>query len=173
TECAGLAALYAGDLSNARALLIDAMSEHRAVDDLLGLANAMILLAGATFFLGDPAGAAVAEECLRLCEEHGATWTKCYALWAVAIHQWLAGDHRSAATTIQEAVRLQRSVHDWTGLAYFLEVLAWCAGSAEEPERTARLLGAATAVWQLSGARAFEAPPYHTVDEQAANQAHR
>jgi DNA-binding CsgD family transcriptional regulator len=130
----------------------------------------LILLSAATFFLGDPRGADAAAECLRLCDEHQAAWTKGYALWAVAIHKWSSGQHREGARLIQAAIRLQRTVRDWTGLAYYLEVLAWCTSSAGEPERAAHLLGAATAVWQLSGAKAFEAPPYQAFDERVAEQ---
>jgi predicted ATPase/DNA-binding CsgD family transcriptional regulator len=169
-ECSGLAALFRGEVPQARALLEDAVAGHRSVGDLLGVADSLILLAAATFFMDDPRGADAAAECLQLCEKHHATWTKGYALWAVAIHKWSSGQHREGARLIQTSIRLQRTVRDWTGLAYYLEVLAWCTSSAGEPERAAHLLGAATAVWQLSGAKAFEAPPYQAFDERVAEQ---
>jgi predicted ATPase/DNA-binding CsgD family transcriptional regulator len=170
-ECSGLAALFRGEVVEAAALLRQALAGHEAVGDLLGVADSLILLAGAMFFESDPGGAEVAARCLQLCEEHGATWTKCYALWAVAVHKWRAGEHRQGIVLIQQAIRLQRAVHDWTGLAYFLEVLAWCTCGAGESERAARLLGAANAVWRLSGAKVFEAPPYLAFDEQIAEVA--
>jgi hypothetical protein len=67
-----------------------------------------------------------------------------------------------------EAIRLQRAARDWTGLAYFLEALAWCTSGTGRAERAAHLLGAANAVWRLSGAKAYEAPPYQAVDDQVA-----
>ena len=169
-ECSGQAALFRGEVPEARTLFEDAVAGHRAVGDLLGLADSLILLSAATFFLGDPRGADAAAECLRLCEEHQATWTKGYALWAVAIHKWQSGEYDEGAMLIQTAIRLQRTVRDWTGLAYYLEVLAWCSSGAGEPERAARLLGAATEVWKLSGAKAFEAPPYQAFDDGIAEQ---
>jgi predicted ATPase/DNA-binding CsgD family transcriptional regulator len=170
-ESAGLAALHGGDLATARELLTTAVAAHRATGDLLGVADSLILLAGATLFLGDPRGAAAAAECLELCQAHDATWTRAYALWAVAIHRWRTGRCEDAAALLAEGVRLQRASRDWTGLAYLLEVLAWCASGAGEHDRAARLLGGTTSVWRLSGARTNEAPPYHAVDSQTAEQA--
>jgi DNA-binding CsgD family transcriptional regulator len=170
-ESTGLAALFRGEVAEAAAALERAVEGQRAVGNLQDLADSLILLAGAKFFLGDPSGADAAAECLRLCQEQGATWTTCYALWAVAIHKWRAGEHREGISLMQEAIRLQRAVHDWTGLAYFLEVLAWCSSGAGQFERTARLLGAANRVWRLSGAKVMEAPPYQAFDERIAEQA--
>jgi predicted ATPase/DNA-binding CsgD family transcriptional regulator len=170
-ECSGQAALFRGAVAEARTLFEDAVAGHRATGDLLGLADSLILLSAATFFLDDPRGAVAAAECLRLCDEHQATWTKGYALWAVAIHKWRSGEYGEGAVLIQEAIRLQRTVRDWTGLAYYLEVLAWCSSGAGEAERAARMLGAATEVWKLSGAKAFEAPPYQAIDDGIAEQA--
>jgi len=170
-ECSGLAALHRGEVPKACELLERAVAEHRAGGNLLGLADSLILLAAARLFMSDPHGADAAAECLQLCDVHGATWTKSYALWAVAVHKWSSGAHGEGMTLIQEAIRLQRTVHDWTGLAYLLEVLAWCSCGAGMPARAAQLLGAANAVWRLSGARVSEAPPYHAFDEQVEEQA--
>jgi predicted ATPase/DNA-binding CsgD family transcriptional regulator len=172
-ECSGLAALHRGEVLQACELLERAVAAHRAGGNLLGLADSLILLAAARLFVADPRGAEAAAECLQLCDLHGATWTKSYALWAVAVHKWSSGAHGEGVILVQEAIRLQRTVHDWTGLAYLLEVLAWCSCGAGLAVRTARLLGAANAVWRLSGARVSEAPPYQAFDEQVGEQARR
>jgi predicted ATPase/DNA-binding CsgD family transcriptional regulator len=169
-ECAGLAALHRGDVAEACAQLAAAVVGHRAIGDLLGQADSLILLAAATLFSGDPHGIDAAAESLELCETHHATWTKCYALWAVAVHKWRGGDYLAGIELVKDAIRLQRAVRDWTGLAYLLEVLAWCTSGTGQGERTAHLLGSATAVWQLSGAKTNETPPYRALDEQAAQQ---
>jgi predicted ATPase/DNA-binding CsgD family transcriptional regulator len=170
-ECAGQAALFRGELAEACDLLEAAVAGHRAGGNLLGLADSLILLAGARFFLDDQRGAAAAAEALELCEAEGAAWTGCYALWAVTLHKWRAGAHAEGAALIQQAIRMQRTAHDWTGLAYDLELLSWCTAGLGQPERAGGLLGAAASVWRLSGARAFEAPPYQAIDEQIAVQA--
>jgi DNA-binding CsgD family transcriptional regulator len=170
-ETAGLAALHRGEVVEACTLLERAVAGHRAIDDRLGLADSLILLAAGTLFTGDPSGPDAAAEVLEQCEAHGALWTQGYALWAVAVHKWRVGDHRAGIRLSQDAIRLQHSVRDWTGLAYLLEVLAWCTAGAGVQDRTAHLLGAATAVWELSGAKTNEAPPYRALDEQAAELA--
>ncbi|ONI86289.1 hypothetical protein ALI22I_26795 [Saccharothrix sp. ALI-22-I] len=170
-EAAGLAALHRGEVADGVALLADAVAGHRAAGDLAGLTDSLILLAAATLFSDDPRGAAAAAESLELCEAHNAMRSKAYALWAVAVHKWRAGEHRESERLSREGIRLQRVARDWTGLAYLLEALAWCTAGEGRPERSARLLGAANAVWRLSGAKTYEAPPYQAVDEQVATQA--
>jgi DNA-binding CsgD family transcriptional regulator len=166
----GQAALFTGDLVAAVAHLEAALREHRELGDLQGVADSLILLAGVRFFLQDPSGADAAQEVLELCEQHGTEWTKTYALWAVALHHWLAGDSQAGLTAARDAMRMERTARDWTGVAYLLEVLAWCAGALGEAERCAKLLGGAVTTWRLSGARADDAPPYHAIDELVAQQ---
>jgi DNA-binding CsgD family transcriptional regulator len=167
-EAAGLAALHRGEVADGAALLADAVAGHRAAGDLASLTDSLILLAAATLFTEDPRGAAAAAESLELCETHDALRSKAYALWAVAVHKWRAGEHREGERLSQEGIRLQRVARDWTGLAYLLESLGWCTAGVGRPERSARLLGAANAVWRLSGAKTYEAPPYQAVDDQVA-----
>jgi DNA-binding CsgD family transcriptional regulator len=122
-----------------------------------------------TFFQDDPAGAAIAEETLELAETHQAAWSKTYAQWAVAIHQWRRGDHRRATALLRESIASRLS--DRTQLSLAIAALAWCAGSGGQHERAAGLLGAAHAVWRRSGARIAEVSPYRAFDEQCAEQA--
>jgi DNA-binding CsgD family transcriptional regulator len=161
--------LFEGDLGEAAAQLEAAVQAHRELGNLQGLADSLILLAGVRFFLQDPRGAADAREVLELCERQGTGWTRTYALWATALHHWLAGEAAAGEAAASEAIRMERTAHDWTGLGYLLEVLAWC--SVGQPERCATLLGAAQTIWRLSGARAEDAPPYQALDEMAAQQA--
>jgi len=170
-ECRGQAALFRGELADACSRLESAIAQHRANGNKHGLADSLILLAGARFFLDDPRGADAAAEALELCQTNGAVWTMSYALWAVALHKWRAGAHPEGAALVQDAIRMQRTARDWTGLAYHLELLSWCTLGLGQPERAGRLLGAAGSVWRLSGARGFEAPPYHAFDEEIAGQA--
>jgi predicted ATPase/DNA-binding CsgD family transcriptional regulator len=167
----GQVALLGGDLEEAAALLEKSVAQHRAVGNLLGLADSLILLAAVRFFLREPGGAGEAADALELCEANGASWTQCYALWAVALHRWMAGEHGAGAAIAQQAIRTQRSARDWTGLGYLLEVLAWCTAGLDRPERVGGLLGAARTVWRLSGGKEDETPTYHAFDEVIAEQA--
>ncbi|MGV9360070.1 ATP-binding protein [Amycolatopsis sp. NPDC003731] len=165
-ECAGMATFFTGDLTGGAELLERALAGYRTAGDALLVFDTLILLAAARFFLGDPRGAAAAEEALTLTDRHEARWSRGYALWAVAIHRWRAQEPRKAAELLHEAVALR--LPDRTLLAFLVEALAWCHSAEGEHERVARLLGGAGAVWRLSGARVGEMSPYQGVDEQCA-----
>ncbi|MGW3962637.1 ATP-binding protein [Amycolatopsis sp. NPDC005003] len=170
-ECAGMATFFTGDLTGGAELLERALAGYRAAGDALLVFDTLILLAAARFFLGDPQGAVAAEEALALTDRHEARWSRGYALWAVAIHRWRAGEPRRAADLLHEAVALR--LPDRTLLAFLVEALAWCHSAEGEHERVARLLGGADAVWRLSGARVGEMSPYQGVDEQCAAPARK
>ncbi|MDS0138757.1 MULTISPECIES: LuxR C-terminal-related transcriptional regulator [unclassified Amycolatopsis] len=165
-ECAGMATFFTGDLTGGAELLERALAGYRTAGDALLVFDTLILLSAARFFLGDPRGAAAAEEALTLTDRHEARWSRGYALWAVAIHRWRAQEPRKAAELLHEAVALR--LPDRTLLAFLVEALAWCHSAEGEHERVARLLGGAGAVWRLSGARVGEMSPYQGVDEQCA-----
>ncbi|MGW4063076.1 ATP-binding protein [Amycolatopsis sp. NPDC004747] len=171
TECAGMATFFGGDLTGGTELLERALAGYRTAGDALLVFDTLILLAAARFFLGDPQGAVAAEEALALTDRHEARWSRGYALWAVAIHRWRAGEPRQAADLLREAVALR--LPDRTLLAFLVEALAWCHSAEGEHERAARLLGGADAVWRLSGARVGEMRPYEAVDEQCAAPARK
>ncbi|MFF1614574.1 ATP-binding protein [Amycolatopsis sp. NPDC058278] len=170
-ECAGMATFFTGDLTGGEELLERALAGYRTAGDALLVFDTLILLAAARFFLGDPRGAAAAEEALTLTDRHGARWSRGYALWAVAIHRWRAGEARQAADLLHEAIALR--LPDRTLLAFLIEALAWCHSAEGEHGRAARLLGGAGAVWRLSGARVGEMSPYQGVDEQCAASARK
>jgi len=165
-ECTGMATFFAGDLPGGAELLERALHGYRVAGDALLVFDTLVLLAAAWFFLDDQRGAAAAAEALELSERHEARWSRGYALWAVAIHRWRAGQCGEATKLLSEAIALRLT--DRTLLAFLIEALAWCQSSDGEHERAARLLGGATAVWRLSGARVGEMSPYQGFDEQCA-----
>ncbi|EOD64510.1 ATP-binding protein [Amycolatopsis vancoresmycina] len=165
-ECAGMATFFAGDLAGGAALLERALAGYRTAGDALLVFDTLVLLAAARFFLGDSRGAAAAEEALALADRHGAQWSRGYALWAVAIHRWRAGEPAAAADLLREAIALR--LPDRTLLAFLVEALAWCHSAQGAHDRVARLLGGAASAWRLSGARVGETNPYQGVDEQCA-----
>jgi len=170
-ECAGMATFFAGDLAGGAELLERALAGYRTAGDALLVFDTLILLAAARFFLGDPRGAAAAEEALALTDRHQARWSRGYALWAVAIHRWRAGEPEAAAELLREAIALRLT--DRTLLAFLVEALAWCHSAEGAHDRVARLLGCADAVWRLSGARVGEMSPYQAFDEQCAAPARK
>ena len=162
-QCAGMGTFYAGDLDGGRELLERALEHYRGVGDPRHTCYTLIVLAMVLFFQDDPAGEEVAEEALVLCDEHDADWTKTYALWTVALQAWRRGDYRRCTALLRESLALQRT--DRLQTAFAINALAWCAEAAGRYERAAGLLGAASAVWRLSGSRIFETSPYVAFDE--------
>ncbi|NIH84175.1 ATP-binding protein [Amycolatopsis granulosa] len=168
-QCAGAGTFYLGDLVGGRQLLEQALAGFRRTGDLAQVCNTLILLAAVLFYLDEPAGLPVAEEALALCETHQADWSKAYALWAVAIHTWRHGDHRRASALLREAIGMRLT--DRTQLALNLSALAWCAGAGGEHERAAGLLGAASAIWRLSGAAVSETRPHQQFEQECEARA--
>jgi len=168
-ECTGMATFFAGDLPGGAELLEHALAGYRVAGDAQLVFDTLILLAAAYFFLDDTRGATAAEEALALTERHEARWSRGYAMWAVAIHRWRAGEFGAAADLLVEAIALRLT--DRTLLAFLLEALAWCRSSDGEHEQATRLLGGAAKVWHLSGARVGEMNPYESFDEQCATRA--
>ncbi|MFR9730142.1 ATP-binding protein [Saccharopolyspora sp. MS10] len=164
---AGMEAMLRGRMDEAAERLERAATGHKAVGDLFGYLSAMILLACLGFYCHDRRGAEAAAESLRLCETFGATWTKCYALWVVALHRWREGDHREAALLIQQAIRLQRLARDMAGLGVYLEVLSWCAAAVDQPLRATRLMGASSALRKANGGEMGESVYFDDYDAVA------
>lgn len=165
TGVRGAAALFAGEHARAAELLEQAAAGHQVSAAPYGYINAMLLLTSVRFLIGDPRGEGAATEVLQLAERNGATWTKCYALWCVALYRWRYGDHREAALLLQQAIRLQRSIQDVIGLSFCLELLSWCTAAADQPHRTAHLAGSAGALRDLSGGRMGNAPYFERADD--------
>lgn len=168
-ECVGMATFFSGDLLGGAELLAQALAGYRVAGDAQLVFDTLILLAAVYFFLDDTQGMTAAEEALALAERHEARWSRGYALWAVAVQRWRAGEHHEAADLLSEAIALRLT--DRTLLAFLVEALAWCRSSDGEHDQVARLLGGAGAIWRLSGARVGEMNPYETFDEQCATQA--
>ncbi len=168
-ECRGQASLYQGDIPRAIELLEQARREFRALGDPLGEFDTLILLTASTFFLDDPRADEFSRLALALAEHHGAQSSTAYALWAVGIAKWRAGDFAQATQSLRRSVRLFLPMHDLTGISFGVQALSWCASFAEPGERAARLLGAAQAVWRTSGAKVDETTAYSVFDERSTD----
>ena len=168
-ECRGQATLYQGDIPGAIELLEQARREFQALADPLGEFDTLILLTACTFFLGDPRADEFSRLALALAEDHGAQSSTAYALWAVGIAKWRAGDFDRATASLRRSVRLFLPLHDLTGISFGVQALSWCASFAEPGERAARLLGAAQAVWRTSGAKVDETTAYSVFDQRSTD----
>ena len=168
-ECRGQATLYQGDIPGAIELLEQARREFQTLADPLGEFDTLILLTASTFFLDDPRADEFSRLALALAEQHGAQSSTAYALWAVGIAKWRAGDFDRATQSLRRSVRLFLPMHDLTGISFGVQALSWCASFAEPGERAARLLGAAQAVWRTSGAKVDETTAYSVFDQRSTD----
>jgi predicted ATPase/DNA-binding CsgD family transcriptional regulator len=169
-ECRGQATLYQADIPGAIDLLQQARGEFQALGNPLGEFDTLILLTACTFFLEDPRDQEFSREALALAERHRAQSSTAYALWAVGIAQWRAGEFDRATRSLRRSVRLFLPMHDLTGISFGVQALSWCAAFAEPGERAARLLGAAQAVWRTSGAKVDETTAYSVFDQRSADR---
>ncbi|WP_198664178.1 ATP-binding protein [Jiangella endophytica] len=166
SECLGQATIWRGDLTDAVAVLEDGLSRYQALGDPLGEFDVRILLSLATFFLDDARLAEHSRAALDLAETHGATSSKAYGLLTVGLAAWRENRYEAATDSLRQAVRLWQPMNDNTGIAFAVEGLAWCACATAPDTRAAALLGAARAVWRVSGARINETTPYREFDER-------
>jgi len=93
------------------------------------------------------------EESLRLTREQGDRWWMGHALARLAHLALLRGDYARATALGQEGLNRRWELNDRQGAAWNLELLAWVAGAWGRHERAARLLGAAQAARERTGAR--------------------
>ncbi|KWX05102.1 LuxR family transcriptional regulator [Carbonactinospora thermoautotrophica] len=174
TLASGVAAMYRGDVRLATGLLDDALARYRALDNPLGTAATLIQLPLAAALVGDADRAvALGEELQALSEAHDERWYRGHGLWSLSIAVWRQGDRPRASALAQEAIRLQRPFHDRLGIARCLEVLAWIATADGHHDRAARLLGAAQAVWQATGAPLSGFGPLAGYHDQCWDQVRR
>jgi predicted ATPase/DNA-binding CsgD family transcriptional regulator len=105
-------------------------------------------LACALGFLGEADRAVeVCERARRLCEEHGEEWVRSYVLRMLALAHTVKEDWQEAGRHAREALRLKLAVHDITGIALTLDLLAHIATRAGAHEHAAALLGGADRTW--------------------------
>jgi tetratricopeptide (TPR) repeat protein len=147
----GRLALEAGRLAEADDLLQASSRQYQQQKNLHGMALALTHLAMARFYQGDFAGAAgQCEQSLALLDQIGLE--SAFALTILGLARLFAGDPVGAEAPLLDALQLRDQQQDQANLPYCLEGLAGVAAARGEPERAARLFGAAAALREASGA---------------------
>ncbi|GAB3975119.1 LuxR family transcriptional regulator [Actinoallomurus acanthiterrae] len=147
----GVHAFFCDDLHRAVAFFEDALARLRVLDDRADVWMTLRYLTYATALLGDTDRSRVfGEQCLEVAETAGAPLTRARSLGLYGIAQWLTGDRERAIELVRERLRVSPYIDGW-GIAHCLEVLAWDAAECD-PERAARLLGCAHAIWRFTAA---------------------
>jgi non-specific serine/threonine protein kinase len=147
-QAAAFVAMFS-DENDVAALQLESVIEALTCDgDDAQLAHSLALSALNHTFRGDVEAAFQAHRrCLRLTESSGDSWYRSFSLSAAGLAAWIGGDSAGAATLEKESLRLKRDTGNVLGLGVSLEAIAWIASTAD-PERSARLLGAAQTIWR-------------------------
>jgi predicted ATPase/DNA-binding CsgD family transcriptional regulator len=95
-------------------------------------------------------------EAFALIARHvpGELWTTSYlhAIRGLALH--LAGQAELSGAELRQGLAMKHELGDTLGMAFCTEAFSWLAASSpSQQERAAWLLGAADALWQLTGVR--------------------
>ncbi|MCX4825852.1 LuxR C-terminal-related transcriptional regulator [Streptomyces sp. NBC_01142] len=147
-----LSALFQDDFARAIPLFEGALALYRSHGDIGDTWATLYLLSLACCLSADPRAAALGEECLELCDAHGAQWSRSFALWLLGLQNWLDGDTRQTVRHLQESLSTGRPAFNGLAVAQCLEVLAWARASDGDGAQAAELLGAAQSAWEKVGA---------------------
>jgi predicted ATPase/DNA-binding CsgD family transcriptional regulator len=171
-QCSGLVAFMRGDLDSSKQLFEQALEGHlKAGPGHLHCAfDCMFQLALIALHRDDPEAEKLVERCLEFSGQYCALWSKSYALWLQAVHRWRRGDATGALPLLHESIELRQPVDDQTGLAFCVEVIAWCEAANGQWRRAATLLGAAYAVWKHSGANTSYASMHRFAHEEVERE---
>ena len=148
----GQVALKRGELGRARELLEESLAMWRRLGDTRRVALELGNLASVALLQHDDARAvALKEEALALQWLHGSRTDIAQALASLGHARRSQGDHQGAAALLREALILLRDTRYALIAAPCLEMMASILWNLGEPERAARLLGAATALQSAIG----------------------
>ncbi|MBA2760053.1 MAG: tetratricopeptide repeat protein [Chloroflexia bacterium] len=149
----GALALMRQDAQLAVALHEEGLSLARRIGDAFGITQALANLGGALLASDDAAGAAeVFEEALLRCRESGNIATEAVILFDLGRLAEREHDLAAAANRYAVSLTLFHDAHNLPGVASTLERIGALAAVAGAPTQAARFLGAASAMWQTTGA---------------------
>ena len=175
TQILGLAALGRGDMSEAEALLEDALARHKALNHFD--ANVMVcpvMLAYAAVGLDDlDRAVSLSQQCRTTSDAHGDLWAQSWALWLLSLVEWTRGRSHEAGGYARACLRIKQIFHDILGMAFAIDMLAWTAAAEGENARAAVLLGAAQEAWQTMGEPLADAPQLVESHERTETNARR
>lgn len=147
-----------------QALALGRRSQHRHVmySMLLDLAEIAHLQHD------EPRARAAFDEALELIRAQGDQWNLSAILYSIGVYRW-NHDDKAALESFRASLNVKLQMNDVRGLAYAFDSLAWVAARSAEPDRAARLFGAADALFERMGARLFprRQPPHDEAVERA------
>lgn len=149
----GQAELMAGDSTAAERHCRRAVTLARSSSEDHLLATSLVRHAQALDAQKDSQGARSAlMESIAISERAGERWCRGFALWNLALIDEAEGKPAEGMSHAQEMLSAKTVFEDVVGMGRAVEIMAWCAADLHQPERSAVLLGAASEVWERTGA---------------------
>ena len=143
----GMLARDQGEYEQARAFQEESLGICRELKDKRGIANSLHNLGNVIYSQGDFGQArALYEESLALFREMGDKWGAAQVLNNLGMAAYRRQDYETARTLYEESLAICRDLSDKRGIAETLEAFAPLKATQSQPERAARLWGAAEAL---------------------------
>ncbi|MDQ2983378.1 MAG: PrsW family glutamic-type intramembrane protease [Actinomycetota bacterium] len=147
-ECAAVR----GEADRARQLFEQSLTLRRELADQRLIANSLLNIGRFELARGENERAApLLEEALALARALGDTWNTAVALASLGSIRLAKGDHDEARVLYAEALRLARERRNRLIVSECLEGLAAVSAADDQPQRAARLFGAAAALSEQIG----------------------
>jgi non-specific serine/threonine protein kinase len=143
---------WSGDLAEAALVASQAAPALEEAGDVLGLAQ-LEIQAGTALLATAP------QECAEICVRalgrlpSSELWATSSLLAITALALYRDHDLDAATDTAGQALAMKRDLGDITGIATGIAILGFVAGDQGRHDRAALLLGAATPLWEPTGAR--------------------
>ncbi|TQF74973.1 LuxR family transcriptional regulator [Rhodococcus spelaei] len=163
THAAGHLAMFDGDPKTTVEVLGNILDTVRAGEDRVRHLSTLLGLAMAHALLDDVAAAVeYADEVLSITAPRDEAVYRAYALSSLGIALWQQEPARARAE-LEQGLRLTVRMDDPLCSAICVEVLAWIAVDANQPQRAAVLLGGAQSLWRAAGVQGVVIPglPIH------------
>ncbi len=150
TVVQGNIAMFQGDHVTALPLFEESLDGFRSFRARSGEMWTLACLGLTRGLAQDPAqGYADLIACRDLGLASGEVWWRSFALWALSVLRWRAGDDAGATAAAKESLEVRKLVEDEQfGVGLSLESLAWIACSERRDQRCALLLGASQRMWR-------------------------
>jgi predicted ATPase/DNA-binding SARP family transcriptional activator len=149
----GLLAEAQGDLEAARALLAESLAIKRELGNRRTLISSLNNLGSVMYRQGDhDTGHGLLEEALAIGRELGDKPGIALCVHNLGRFAWDRGEYAVARSHYAESLSIERELGNKRGIAEDLEALGKVVGALGQPERAARLMGAAAAVRDAIGA---------------------
>ncbi|WP_405782398.1 ATP-binding protein [Streptomyces sp. NBC_00859] len=159
----GCLALVTDDMPRAEELLREAIGQYREIGELnSNVLMGQVELAMAVCFRGRLAeAAAICQDVVAVCEDHGERWARAYALYVLAFEAWSDGRTPRARELLAECLTTSHGFHDQLGTVLALEMMALLTLEEGEAGEAALLQGAAGRLWTSVGLPLFGSAYYN------------